>query len=227
MNNILLVEDDKALSVGLVYSFNKEGYVIKHAVSLEEAREFLKKQSFDLAILDVGLPDGESFDLVTDIRKSENTPIIFLTARDEEDDLLRGFEEGGDDYMVKPFSLKELHARVKSLLKRNSYRKSDMRVSGDLRVDKQALKVYKFDKALDLTPSEFKLVNYFMDNYMVALTRDKLLEFLWDSDAEFSAYSTISVYINRLREKIEDDARAPKYIVTKRGIGYIWAMEVN
>lgn len=227
MKKILLIEDDKSLSIGLVYYFNKEDFFVKHVVNIADARVAFENDEFDIVLLDVTLPDGEGFSFGEEIRKKSNIPIIFLTAKDEESDILKGFEVGGDDYITKPFSLKELYARIKSLLKRSSTNNVIIRKSGEITVDIQAIKVYKAEKIVDLTSSEYKLLNYFMDNYNIALSREKILEFLWDSDANFSAYSTISVYINRLREKIEDNPGEPKYILTKRGVGYIWGVEVK
>lgn len=227
MKKILLIEDDKSLSIGLVYYFNKEDFFVKHVVNIADARVAFENDEFDIVLLDVTLPDGEGFSFGEEIRKKSNIPIIFLTAKDEESDILKGFEVGGDDYITKPFSLKELYARIKSLLKRSSTNNVIIRKSGEITVDIQAIKVYKGEKIVDLTSSEYKLLNYFMDNYNIALSREKILEFLWDSDANFSAYSTISVYINRLREKIEDNPGEPKYILTKRGVGYIWGVEVQ
>lgn len=227
MTKILLVEDDRSLSVGLVYSLNKEGYNVIHTENILQTKKILEDEKFDLVILDVTLPDGESFELVPNIRKNKSTPIIFLTAKDEEEDIIKGFDNGGDDYITKPFSLKVLHARIKRLLERTVSASEMIRISGEIKIDVPSLKVYKNDKIIDLTHSEYRLLNYFMDNYNVALSRENILEFLWDSDAEFQAYSTISVYVNRIREKIENNPSEPKYLKTKRGIGYIWSVEVR
>lgn len=227
MTKILLVEDDRSLSVGLVYSLNKEGYNVIHTENILQTKKILEDEKFDLVILDVTLPDGESFELIPNIRKNKSTPVIFLTAKDEEEDIIKGFDNGGDDYITKPFSLKVLHVRIKRLLERTVSASEMIRISGEIKIDVPSLKVYKNDKIIDLTHSEYRLLNYFMDNYNVALSRENILEFLWDSDAEFQAYSTISVYVNRIREKIENNPSEPKYLKTKRGIGYIWSMEVK
>ncbi|MFM1540991.1 response regulator transcription factor, partial [Helcococcus ovis] len=203
------------------------GYDIIHTENILQTKKVLEDEIFDLVILDVTLPDGESFELVPNIRKNKSTPIIFLTAKDEEEDIIKGFDNGGDDYITKPFSLKVLHVRIKRLLERTVSVSDMTRVSGEIKIDVPSLKVYKNDKMIDLTHSEYRLLNYFMDNYNLALSRENILEFLWDSDAEFQAYSTISVYVNRIREKIEDNPSEPKYLKTKRGIGYIWSVEVK
>lgn len=225
MYKILLVEDDRSLSLGLVYYLNKENYHVTHTETIKETKEVLKDNKFDIAVLDVTLPDGNSYELMDDL-KLNNTPIVFLTAMDEENDILKGFDLGAEDYITKPFHLKVLNARIKLILKRMEEDNSNTRKSGDLEVDTKAVKVYKNGKLLDLTQTEYKLLNYFMDNYNIALSRDKILEFLWDSDADFQSYSTISVYINRLRDKLDDHSYPSKYIVTKRGLGYMWVMEV-
>jgi len=228
MEKILLVEDDKSLSMGLVYSFNKEGYKIDHAESVAEAKKYLEDMDYDLLVLDVGLPDGDGYELCAYVREFSEVPVIFLTARDDEEDLIRGFDFGADDYMTKPFSLKELMVRVKSILKRSAKKQVSLeKTSGDIRVDVAAAKAYKKDQVLDLTPSEYKLLNYFMDNKKIALSRNQILEHLWDAEGDFIGDNTISVYISRLREKIEDDLSDPIYIVTVRGIGYRWDQEVN
>lgn len=227
MARLLLVEDDKSLSVGIIYYLNKLDFDITHCEDILSAREKLQSQSFDIVLLDITLPDGESYELVEVARKDKNTPVIFLTAKDEESDIIKGFNFGADDYITKPFSLKILELRIKRLLKRNEENNIKCKKSGDLLIDIESVKLFKKQKLIDLTRTEYKLINYFMDNYNKNLTREELLEYLWDSDADFQAYSTISVYINRLREKIEDDPQRPKYIVTKRGSGYRWSVEVS
>ncbi len=228
MEKILLVEDDKSLSMGLVYSFNKEGYKIDHAESVAEAKKYLEDMDYDLLVLDVGLPDGDGYGLCSYVREFSEVPVIFLTARDDEEDLIKGFDFGADDYITKPFSLKELMVRVRSILKRASKKQVSLeKNSGDIRIDVAAAKAYKKDQVLDLTPSEYKLLNYFMDNKKIALSRNQILEHLWDAEGDFIGDNTISVYISRLREKIEDDLSDPSYIVTVRGIGYRWDQEVN
>ena len=226
MYRILLVEDDKSLSVGLVYYLNKEGYHVTHTETIRETREILSKNSFDIAILDVTLPDGNVYEIMDQI-KDKTIPVVFLTALDEEKDILKGFDLGAEDYITKPFHLKVLNARLKLILKRYEEEVSNFRESGDLVVDIHSVKVYKNGNSLDLTQTEYKLLNYLMDNYNVILSRDKLLEIFWDSDVEFQSYSTISVYINRLRDKLGDHSMHSKYIATKRGFGYMWVMEVK
>lgn len=227
MSKLLLVEDDKSLSIGIKYYFNKKNFEITHCETLKESKETLRNNTFDIVLLDITLPDGESYELVKLARIEKNTPVIFLTAKDEESDILKGFNFGADDYITKPFSLKILEVRINRLLKRIEEQEVNYKKSGDLLVDIKDVKLVKSGIVVDLTKTEYKLINFFMDNYNRILSREKLLEYLWDSDADFQAYSTISVYINRLREKIEDDPQNPKYIITKRGSGYKWSVEVK
>lgn len=226
MYKILLVEDDKSLSMGLVYYLKKEGYHVTHTETIKETREVLSENNFDIAVLDVTLPDGNVYEIMDQI-KYKHIPVVFLTALDEEKDILKGFDLGAEDYITKPFHLKVLNARIKLILNRYEEEVSNFRQSGDLVVDIHSVKVYKNGKLLDLTQTEYKLLNYMMDNYNVVLSRNELLEFLWNSDADFQSYSTISVYVNRLRDKLGDHSDNPKYIATKRGFGYIWVMEVK
>lgn len=227
MSKLLLVEDDKSLSIGIKYYFNKKNFEITHCETLKESKETLRNNTFDIVLLDITLPDGESYELVKLARIEKNTPVIFLTAKDEESDILKGFNFGADDYITKPFSLKILEVRINRLLKRIEEQEVNYKKSGDLLVDIKDVKLVKSGIVVNLTKTEYKLINFFMDNYNRILSREKLLEYLWDSDADFQAYSTISVYINRLREKIEDDPQNPKYIITKRGSGYKWSVEVK
>lgn len=227
MKKILLLEDDKSLSIGIVYYLNKKGYHIVHCENLKESYQKVSSEKFDLAILDVTLQDGESYDFGKFLKKELNVPVVFLTAKDEEKDILKGFEVGAEDYITKPFYLNVLNARIELILERNKEKNLNFRYSGDIKIDIFAAKVYINNKIVDLTQTEYKLLNYFMDNYNIVLTREKILEFLWDSDADFESYSTISVYVNRLREKIKDTISPSKYISTKRGMGYMWIMEVK
>ena len=178
--------------------------------------------------MDVGLPDGDGFELSQYIRTLSQVPIVFLTAVDSQEDIYKGFEIGGDDYITKPFSVKELFLRVNSILKRQEVVDiKKVRTSGDIKVDNLSVRVYKNDQILDLTPTEYKLVNYFLDNPKVALSRDDILKNIWDTNEDLRGDNTISVYIKRLREKIEDDAAFPEYIRTIRNVGYMWDKEVN
>jgi len=228
MKRLLIVEDDNSISTALSFSFKKEGFDVNAIATAAEARKLIFEEPFDIIIMDVGLPDGDGFEVSKYIRSVSQVPIVFLTARDEKEYMYRGFELGGDDYITKPFSFKELYLRVNSILRRNE--NSDMkkvRVSGDIRIDTSSVRVYKKDVILDLTPTEYKLLNFFFDNARDAMTREDILKNIWATTQDLKGDNTISVYIKRLREKIEDEVNTPVYIKTVRNVGYIWDKEVT
>lgn len=228
MKKILIVEDDRSISVGLKFYFKKEGLNVSTSETVFDAKQKIIQEFFDVIVMDVGLPDGDGFELSQYIRTLSQVPIVFLTAVDSQEDIYKGFEIGGDDYITKPFSVKELFLRVNSILKRQEVVDiKKVRTSGDIKVDNLSVRVYKNDQILDLTPTEYKLVNYFLDNPKVALSRDDILKNIWDTNEDLRGDNTISVYIKRLREKIEDDAAFPEYIRTIRNVGYMWDKEVN
>lgn len=228
MKKILLVEDDVSILNGLNFFLKKEGFNIDTASNLSEARKLILLKTFDLLVLDVNLPDGSGFDLVKEIRDVSDLPIIFLTARDDQDDIIEGLKIGGDDYITKPFSLKVLSLKIDSILARKSATKeAKILKSGGIVLDLVSHIAKKGDKDLELTPSEFKLLHIFMDNVEKAINREDILKELWDTNQDLRGNNTVSVYIKRLREKIEDDMREPTYIKTVRNIGYIWDKEVT
>ena len=227
MARLLLVEDDMTLSLGIVYSLEKEGYKVESVASVKDAKNIISKEEFDLIILDIGLPDGNGFDLCKFIRKRKTTPVIFLSAEDEEVNVVMGLDIGGDDYITKPFRINELLSRIKAVLRRfgNSLVGQNLK-SGDIRVDLLQNRVTVGDKNIKLTASEYKLLLMLMKNFNIALSRGRILEKLWDAEGDFVDDNSLSVYIRRLREKIEVDSSNPKYIKTLRGIGYMWDEEV-
>ncbi|MDO5718772.1 MAG: response regulator transcription factor [Tissierellia bacterium] len=228
MTRILLVEDDTALATGIEYLLQNEGYEMDLSTTVKDAKEKINNRDYDLFILDIGLPDGDGYELCHYIRIDKQTPIIFLTARDEERDVVKGLEIGGDDYISKPFRTKELVSRIKSVLRRFSTRiTSNILVSGDIKIDQLQARTYLRDEEISLTPSEYKLLLLYMNNSKKVITRIAALENLWDVEGDFINDSSISVYIRRLREKIEDDPSNPRYLKTARGIGYIWDEEVR
>lgn len=219
---ILLVEDDSTLAMGIEYTLKNEGYDIEIANTYKAAINKVENNPYDLLILDVGLPDGNGFDICRNVRKTKSTPIIFLTAEDEEVNIVMGLDIGGDDYITKPFRIRELLSRIKAILRRTNSIENKIIISGDIRINLIENKVYNGDELLWLTPSEYKLLVIFMTNSKIALTRNRILEDLWDIDGDFIDDNTLSVYIRRLREKIELDSSNPEYIKTIRGVGYIW-----
>lgn len=223
-----MVEDDSTLAMGIEYSLKNEGYLIDTAKNYKTGKELFDSQDFDLIILDIGLPDGNGFDLCKYIRKDKTTPIIFLTAKDEEVNIVMGLDLGGDDYITKPFRIKELISRIKAVIRRTGQSiNRDMLISKDIKVSLLEAKVQKNNEIIWLTPSEYKLLIILMNNPHQAISRSKMLEKLWDIDGEFVDDNSLSVYIRRLREKIEEDSSNPKFIKTVRGIGYRWDEEVR
>lgn len=214
--NILVVEDDLFLRDGLSEMLHKEGYSVKSADNCLTAKEELKKEQFNLIILDVMLPDGSGFDLCSYIRESDaNTPILFLTACDDEIQIVRGLDLGADDYVTKPFKLLELLSRVRALLRRNGSKSSIM--SKDILIDTEHMTVKKNGEVVFLTPTEYQILCVLIRNSGIIVTRSTLLQNIWDDNNNFIDDNTLSVHISRLREKI-----GSKHIATIRGIGYRW-----
>ena len=231
MNRILLLEDDPGLTEGLSYALSKNGFFPDIAGSVQEARSLLFPiHSYDLLLLDVTLPDGTGFGLCSEIRgRGDQTPIIFLTASDEETSVIRGLDSGGDDYITKPFKLGELFSRIRALLRRSTLanqpegRYSSMRLgSGPVRVDCTSGKAYLNGTPLELTGMEYRLICLFLRNPSRILTRGQILDELWDGNGNFVDDNTLSVYIRRLREKIEENPSRPEHLLTIRGMGYRW-----
>lgn len=212
---ILVVEDDEFLNDGLCEILEKSGYAVESVNCCKKAHEKLQQGGFSLVLLDVMLPDGTGFDLCTQIRSSgNNTPVLFLTACDDEIQVVRGLDCGGDDYVTKPFKLQELLSRVRALLRRTNL---SVFSYGDLTVDFGTMTVKKGGKNIFITPTEFQLLAVLIKNGGVIVTRNALLESIWDSDGSFIDSNTLSVHISRLREKIGGE-----HILTIRGIGYRW-----
>ncbi|WP_102401356.1 response regulator transcription factor [Haloimpatiens massiliensis] len=228
MSSILLVEDDSILAYSVEYTLKGEGFNVKCAENVKKAKKSFKEQSFDLIILDVMLPDGNGYELCKDIRNVSEVPIIFLTSCDEEANVVIGLDIGADDYITKPFRIKELISRIKAILRRNKrvLNNSDVLISGDIKVQTLQGKVEKNNEEIVLTALEYRLLLIFIKHPNQILSRNIILEELWDSEGEFVDDDTLSVYIRRLREKIEDNAAEPKYITTHRGLGYKWSYKI-
>ncbi|MCR2043666.1 response regulator transcription factor [Anaerosalibacter massiliensis] len=228
MNRILLVEDDSTLAIGIEYSLKNEGYEVDVSETILEGKELFEENTYRLVLLDVMLPDGSGYELCKEIREKSNTPIIFLTACDEEVNIVMGLDIGGDDYITKPFRIRELISRIKAVLRRyeeDSY--GDILISEDIKMFLLEGKVEKNGEEIFLTPIEYKLLVHFMKNPNQILSRNTILERLWDTSGEFVDDNTLSVYIKRLREKIEDSSSIPKYIKTVRGLGYKWDTDIR
>ena len=225
MSRILMVEDDRSLINGLSFAIKKAGYDITIARTGAEMHILWTNGNYDLVILDVSLPDATGFDLCMDIRQTSKVPIIFLTAADEEADIVMGLDIGGDDYITKPFKLAVLMSRINALLRRSQdYRETGGElISNGISVDRIKGEVRKNGEKLDLTASEYKLLVYLMENAGITLSSEQILGQLWDYDERYVDTKTLTVYIRRLRSKIEDDPGNPAHILTVRGRGYKWS----
>lgn len=228
MSRLLMVEDDEALALGIEFTLKDEGYDVIKANTIEKGKEAFQAESIDLVILDVNLPDGSGYELCKYIREKSDIPVMFLTALDEEVNVVLGLEIGGDDYITKPFRVRELLSRIKALLRRNSRNTSsgNKLKSGDITVDISAASVKKNDRDIILTAQEYKLLLIFMKRPCEIVKRDEILKELIEAEEVFFDENTLSVYIKRIREKLEDNPKEPEYIITQRGLGYKWNKEV-
>lgn len=226
MCKILLLEDDVSLIDGLVYSLERNGFSLDVVRTVKDAENYLSKHEYDLLLLDVTLPDGTGFEVCEQVRKIGNeVPIIFLTAADEEINVIRGLDSGGDDYITKPFNLGELCSRINALLRRAGMKtKKDTSVlhAGDITIDLLSSRVLFKNKTLDLTAAEYRLLCLLIRNVNMVVTRNMILDELWDGSGNFVDDNTLSVYIRRLREKVEKDPSHPEHLMTVRGFGYRW-----
>ena len=225
MSRILLLEDDLSLINGLSFAFKKQGYELTIARTLKEAEMLWGDDKYELLVLDVSLPDGTGFEFCEKVRQVSKVPIIFLTASDEEMSIIMGLDIGGDDYITKPFKLGVLVSRINALLRRaRDFGVVDPELqSNGIRVHLLQGQVYKNGDLLDLTVAEYKLLCLFMKNPNVVLTKEQILDKLWDCDGNYVDNNTLTVYIRRLRIKIEDDPGKPNRIITVRGMGYKWS----
>lgn len=224
MKRIFFVEDDLSLISGLSFAMKKQGYEIDIAHTSLEAENLWANGKYDLVILDVSLPDGSGYDLCRKIRNTSKLPIMFLTAADEETDIIRGLDIGGDDYITKPFKLAVFLSRINALLRRSdNFNQTDTALnSNGIKVQLLKRKVYKNGELLDLTANEYKLLCLFMENPDVVLSPEQILAKLWDCDENYIDNNTLTVYIRRLRTKVEDKPSEPKKIMTVRRMGYKW-----
>lgn len=221
---ILMIEDDLSLINGLSFAIKKQGYELDIAHTSAEADAIFENEKYDLVILDVSLPDGSGFNICKKIRITSKVPIIFLTAADEETDIIMGLDIGGDDYITKPFKLAVLLSRINAILRRsNNFNTADTELnSNGIKVELLKNNVYKNGALLDLTSNEYKLLCMFMENPNIVLTSDQILGKLWDCNENYVDNNTLTVYIRRLRTKIEDNPSEPKMIITVRKAGYKW-----
>ena len=224
MKQLFLLEDDMSLISGLSFAVKKQGYEIDVARTTLEADTLWENGKYDLAILDVSLPDGSGFDFCKKIRSTSKVPIMFLTAADEETDIIMGLDIGGDDYITKPFKLAIFLSTLNALLRRSENFNTEVTelTSNDISIRLLKGEVYKQGKLLELTASEYKLLCFFMENPDQVLSAEQILGKLWDCNENYIDNNSLTVYIRRLRTKIEDNPGEPKRIVTVRGMGYKW-----
>lgn len=217
MSRILLVEDDTMIASGILYALETEGYETNHATRIKDARSLIEHYNFDLAIIDMQLPDGTGFD-VSGIFKNNATSVIFLTVVDDENTIVRAFDEGAQDYIVKPFRIRELLARVRRILSANikNGEKDNIIYMGHAVIHTDEAKVYVNDKIIELTALEYRLLLIFASNKGILLTRQQILDKIWDADGNFVEDNTLTVYVKRLREKLGEAI----HIETVRGMGY-------
>lgn len=224
MEKILLLEDDLSLINGLSFAFKKQGYELDNARTVKEAQKFWKERKYDMLVIDVTLPDGSGFDFCKEVRQTSKVPIIFLTALDDEINTIMGLDMGADDYITKPFKLGVLLSRINALLRRaKDFSSEDTQLcSNGIVINLLQSQVLKGNEVLDLTAGEYKLLCLFMQNPNIVLTKEQILDKLWDCEGNFIDNSTLTVYIRRLRMKVEDNPSEPKMLLTVRGIGYKW-----
>ena len=219
MNKILLVEDDRAIVANLTEFLMSEGFSVTTAGGQSQALELISKNTFDLVLLDISLPDGHGFAVSSAIKSSSKTPVIFLTASGDEYSTVTGFELGADDYIAKPFRPRELVSRIKNILRLTGNAGTVMKI-GDIEVDTVKGTASRDGKDLYLSALEYRLLLVFINNRGAVLSRTALLESIWDIAGEFVNDNTLTVYVKRLREKIEKDPQNPQIIKTVRGLGY-------
>jgi len=226
MTKIFLVEDDNNIIANLKLLLEGEGYDVVTAMKKDDAIGILKDGKFDLILLDVGLPDGSGFDVCAAAKEDRpdnpnlNVPVIFLTAYDDESSAVKGLDMGADDYVTKPFRPRELVSRIKNILRRSGKSSPEIRI-GDLSVDSLKGIVHKGKEEIFLSVLEYRLLLVFLNHKGEVLTRNKLIEEIWDIAGEYVNDNTLTVYIKRLREKIENDPQKPEIIKTVRGKGYM------
>lgn len=219
MANILVVEDDTSIIENLTTFLTNEGFVVKSTNGQKGALELIQQERFDLVLLDISLADGNGFAVCSAIKAEYHTPVIFLTASGDEYSTVTGFNLGADDYIAKPFRPRELVSRIKNILRLTSGIGSVIQL-GDLVVDTVRGTASKNGQDVYLSALEYRLLLAFINNRGMVLSRTQLLEMIWDIAGEFVNDNTLTVYIKRLREKIEDDPQNPQIIKTIRGLGY-------
>lgn len=220
MANIGIIEDDKILNKGIAFALRKNNYNVICGFSISDAENILSSSKIDLLLLDINLPDGNGTDICNKVNKKYNIPVVFLTANDTEADMLNGYKLGCEDYIAKPFSIKVLVHKIDVILKRSANNEDCFKYK-DMKIDYQKMKVYINDIEVKLTATEYKIIDLMSKNKGKVLTKQILLDKLWDINGNFVDENTLSVNIRRIRKKIEKDPKNPEYIITVFGVGYI------
>ncbi len=217
----MVVEDDRALNEGIVFALRREGYLTNSAYSLQEAREKLGER-MHLVLLDINLPDGDGREFLGSVLAGQPAPVLLLTARDTEEDMLQGFRAGCDDYITKPFSMPVLLMKIAAVLKRSEGVSRQIYTNGELLYDFENKTLTRRGEAVELTALECRLMELFLHNRGIVLTRERILDRIWDADERFVESRTLNVTIRRLRMKVEENPEEPIYIRTVFGLGYKW-----
>ncbi len=225
MNTILLLEDDESINRGITFILEKDGYQVYSCETVAQASRVFHQQEIQLIICDITLPDGSGLDFVKKVREESSVHIIFLTALDQEVDQVMGYEAGADDYITKPFSLSVLKLKVSAFFKKQQGVSRERIESGNICFYVNEMRVLAAGKEVALTKNEWKMLQVFMENPRQILSKNQLLEKIFDAEGDFVDENTIAVNIRRLREKIEPDSSKPEYIKNVRGIGYLWDKE--
>ena len=220
MKKILLVEDNETITMGLKYSLEQEKFYVETAKNIVMAKAKINKEEFDLYLLDIALPDGEGYEICKYVKEKGDNPVIFLTAKDEETDIVQGLDMGADDYVVKPFRTRELISRINSVLRRSDKETANENQlkCKDIIIDNNTAKVYKNGREIIFTSLEYKILFMLVNNKNMLVTREQILDKIWDMAGNFVNDNTLTVYIKRIREKLDD--KEGKIIQTVRGIGY-------
>ena len=217
MKNILLIEDNESILKGLVYLLEQERFKVTTAMTIKDSKNLLESNNiYNLIILDISLPDGSGFDLCKYIKSNYNIPIIFLTAKDEEQDVVQGFDLGADDYIIKPFRTRELISRANNILRRYNNIQTNIITSSNIKIDLDAQRVYKNDDEIVLTALEYKILALLFTNINQTVSREKILDKIWDIAGNYVNDNTLTVYIKRIRAKLSPN----DIIKTIKGIGY-------
>ncbi len=217
----MVVEDDRPLNEGIAFALRREGYLTNSAYSLREAREKLEER-MHLVLLDINLPDGDGREFLGSVLAGQPAPVLLLTARDTEEDMLQGFRAGCDDYITKPFSMPVLLMKIAAVLKRSEGVSRQIYTNGELLYDFENKTLTRRGEPVELTALECRLMEFFLHNRGIVLTRERILDRIWDADERFVESRTLNVTIRRLRVKVEENPEEPIYIKTVFGLGYKW-----